>query len=158
MENALISQFLSKRAETGMLAEFCSSVLGLVDSIPVFKSVFPKCDSYKQEELAHTLLQKEYNAHNAQDDVECLSELLKYSMSKDNSCVLSKSFSPLDVKHSMDSNKEKRKNLASLSVLVLNAVMKSATAENVASSGLNLIICIQFFFVMEKMGYIMCLP
>ena len=118
--------------------DLCSSVRGFVDSILVFKIVFPKRDSYKQEDLVRNLLEKEYNAHNAVDDVECLFELLSVVLACDNKCLLAKSFKPLDVKHSLESNKEKRKNFPSLSPLISSGVMKTATAENVASSGLDL--------------------
>lgn len=46
-------------------------------------------------------------------------------------------FSPIDIKHHIDANKEKKKNLPSLSILMSNGVIKSATAGNVASSGPN---------------------
>ncbi|XP_045169671.2 DNA polymerase III PolC-type-like isoform X1 [Mercenaria mercenaria] len=122
---------------TGMFSELCACVIGLVDTLPVFKSVCPKRESYKQEDLARTLLSKVYNAHNALDDVKCLSELVSYAVKHDEKCVVVKSFPPRDVKHSMESNIEKKKNMPSLSVLVANGVMKSSTADNVASSGLN---------------------
>jgi len=56
----------------------------------------------------------------------------------------------------MESNKEKKeKNLQSLSLLVSNGVMKSSTAENVASSGLNYKHLQTFFCAKEKMVSIM---
>ncbi|XP_053375674.1 uncharacterized protein LOC123538322 isoform X3 [Mercenaria mercenaria] len=119
---------------TGMFSELCACVIGLVDTLPVFKFVCPKRESYKQEDLARTLLSKVYNAL---DDVKCLSELVSYAVKHDEKCVVVKSFPPRDVKHSMESNIEKKKNMPSLSVLVANGVMKSSTADNVASSGLN---------------------
>ena len=122
---------------TGMNDELISCVFGLVDTLPVFKDIWPKSESYKQEHLAHTYLSIEYNAHNAMDDVICLSDLIKYAITQDSKCAIKKSFSLCDVKNNMESNKEKKKNLPSLSLLVSNGVMKSSTAENVASSGLN---------------------
>ena len=122
---------------TELFSEFCSCVLGLVDTLPVFKSIYPKSESYKQEHLARVLLSKEYNAHNALDDVACLSELVSYAIKHDKKSLTMKSFSLIDIKHNMDSNMEKKKNLPSLSVLISSGVMKSSTAENVASSGLN---------------------
>jgi DNA polymerase III alpha subunit (gram-positive type) len=59
---------------SGMFNEFCSCVLGLVDSINVFKSISPKRECYKQKDLARSLLSKVYKAHNAMCDVDCLSE------------------------------------------------------------------------------------
>ncbi|XP_060562490.1 uncharacterized protein LOC132722076 [Ruditapes philippinarum] len=122
---------------SGMFNKFSSCVLGLVDSLHVFKSISPKRESYKQEDLARSLLSKVYNAHNALCDVDCLSELVIYALKQDDKCITVKSFSPSDVKYNMDSNKEKHKNLPSLSILIASGVMKSSTADNVASSGLN---------------------
>lgn len=122
---------------TGMFNDFCSCVFGLVDSLHVFKSIAPKSASYKQEDLARTFLSKEYDAHNAIADVECLSELVIYAVKQDDKCVTVKSFPPSDIKYNMDSIKEKKKNLPSLSVLVASGVMKTSTADNIASSGLN---------------------
>ena len=53
-------------------------------------------------------------------------------------CLLVKSFTRVDMQHSVESNMEKRKNFPLLPPLVASGVMKTATAENVASSGLNL--------------------
>ena len=118
--------------------DLCSSVRGFVDSIPVFKIVFPKRDSYKPEDLVRNLLEKEYNAHNQLTMLSvCLSFYLLYWLVI-TSAFLQKSFKPLDVKHSLELNKEKRKNSPSLSPLITSGVRKTETAENVASSGLDL--------------------
>jgi len=49
-----------------------------------------------------------------------------------------KNLTRLDMQHSVKSNREKGKNFPSLPPLVASGAMKTATAENVASSGLNL--------------------
>lgn len=56
---------------------------------------------------------------------------------KNPECLIDKSFKTKDVHYNMESNKEKKKNSPSLSVSIATGVMKNATAENVASSGLN---------------------
>ena len=58
-------------AATENLESLSSTVTGLVDSITVFRAIYPKHDSYKQEDLVHSILMKEYNAHKAADDVQC---------------------------------------------------------------------------------------
>lgn len=122
----------------GTFDTFASTITGFADSLTIFKATYPKESSYKQEDLVRNLLHKGYAAHNAIDDVDCLAELMIFVLqSVDNSSLLGKSFTPLDVKHSILSNKEKKKNLPSLSVLVSSSVMKISTAENIASSGLT---------------------
>ncbi|XP_060592882.1 uncharacterized protein LOC132747499 [Ruditapes philippinarum] len=121
----------------GLLPNFLSAITGLVDSLPVFKHVYPNRTSYKQEDLARDLLCKGYNAHNAEADVKCLSELVSLMVSTQNDCMIVKSFPPIDIKFNMDCNKEKKKNFPTLEVLIAAGVMKNATADNIASSGLN---------------------
>jgi hypothetical protein len=70
--------------------------------------VYPKRTSYKQEDLARDLLCKGYNAHNAETDVKCLSELVSLMVSTQNDCMIVKSFPPIDIKYNMDCNKEKK--------------------------------------------------
>lgn len=120
----------------GTFDTFAKTITGFADSLTIFKATYPKESYYKQEDLVRNLLHKGYAAHNAIDDVVCLAELLIFVLqSVDNSSLLGKSFTPLDVKHSILFNKEK-KNLPSLSVLVSSSVMEISTAENIASSGL----------------------
>ena len=47
-----------------LVDKLISNVTGLVDSLPTFKAVCPKQSLYKQEDLARSILSKEYNAHN----------------------------------------------------------------------------------------------
>ena len=123
-----------------------SCVTGFVDSLPVFRQTFPKAPSHKQEELAHELLGKDYyNAHNAEGDVLCMSELVSHVLNTDQNSLLKKSFLPKAIIHNLESNKQKKKNMPSLTVLVGEGVLKTASAENVASSGLNYSHLLQIF-------------
>lgn len=91
-----------------LVDKIISNVTGLVDSLPTFKAMCPKQSSYKQEDLARSILSKEYDAHNAIDDVNILSDLLSHLIVCDHNCLIKKSFTLKDVKHGMVSNKEKR--------------------------------------------------
>ena len=55
---------------------FLSAVVGFIDTLPVFKTEFPKRHSYKQEVLMAELLHESYSAHNALDDVKALQRIL----------------------------------------------------------------------------------
>lgn len=104
----------------------------------VFRQVFPKQPSYKQEDLAFELLSKSYDAHNTEADDVCLSELTEVTLTTKNDCLMLKSFSPKDVLLTYGSNNGKRTNkYPSLIVLVYFGILKASTAENIANSGLN---------------------
>jgi len=73
------------------------------------------------------LLEITYEAHNAIADVTSLKNL-----------VHSVVYPPLDVYNSMLFNREKNKNLPSLTCFVSSSVCKITTAEYIAGSGLNI--------------------
>ena len=109
---------------------------GFIDSLPVFKKAFPNQDTYKQEDLARKLLNSSYAAHDAIEDVICLGHLVWHS-NLNCEALLLHSFRPNAVVNQLTFNDEKSKNMDSLNPLIYNGVMKRATAENVAGSGLN---------------------
>ncbi|XP_033759588.1 uncharacterized protein LOC117341837 [Pecten maximus] len=111
------------------------SVEGCIDSLSVFKKVFPGQTNYKQETLMSSILGQTYGAHDAKEDILALSLLLKEAkLSK--SETLSFSFSPI-AQHALRFSAEKAKNVPSLHHLIAQGILKHATAENFAGSGLN---------------------
>ena len=71
-------------------------VRGFIDSIEVFRKVFPNQTSYKQVDLARMLLQETYSAHNAIEDVEVLGKLMEHASMED-SDLMKHRFTPRDV-------------------------------------------------------------
>lgn len=57
--------------------EFFDSVCGFIDSLSIFRKIYPGRKSYKQEELVHSLLNSTYDAHNAVGDVQALGKLIE---------------------------------------------------------------------------------
>ena len=120
-----------------MCEMFLKCVLAFVDSLAMFRSKVPKLSSYKQEYLAQHFCKEAYNSHNATDDVNMLVKILYQSgMTKSEF-----------VKHSYSAdchflqevfNETKARNIDSLHCLIAGGVLKMATAENIAGSGLNL--------------------
>jgi DNA polymerase III epsilon subunit-like protein len=129
---------ISACTNIGALDTFKLEVLGLIDSLNLFKKVYPKLTSYKQADIAFELLNITYNAHDAKDDVVCLAKLVSHAMLDDESAMLAFSYSPMTVYLNQNFYKERNKNMPSLTQLVGNSVMKTATAENIAGSGLQL--------------------
>ena len=119
-----------------MFDYFTQIVVGLVDSLAVFRSNFPKMDKYNQQFLAKHFCKEEYNAHNAVDHVKMLDKVLiaAYITSEHmlKQCYISNA-------HQLQENylKAKSKNLPSFHPLIASGVMKMTTAENIAGSGLN---------------------
>ena len=74
----------------GLYDTLISNVTGIVDSLPTFKTVSPNQSSYKQEDLARSILSNEYDAHNAIDDVNILFELLSHLIVCDHKCLIMK--------------------------------------------------------------------
>lgn len=113
---------------------FFKCVTGLIDSLPVFKKLYPKL-SHKQEDLVSHLLGTTYDAHNAEADVRALSDLMETC---EQSTLLGSSFTPVAILQNMHYNAAKASNISSLDPVVSKGIMKRPTAENIAGSGLNI--------------------
>jgi len=128
---------MSALVSVNLHAAFTSSVVAMIDSLTVFRKLYPGRSSYKQEELVKDLLQATYNAHNALDDVAALGRLV-LSTKLSATQLMEHSFSTMAVLYSLRTSTAKANNLRSLDVLVSSGVCKRPTAENIAGSGLRL--------------------
>ncbi|CAC5366195.1 unnamed protein product [Mytilus coruscus] len=130
-------RILSNAADKSKLFNlYLENCVGCIDSIVVMKPKFPKLPKYSQPYLAEHICNKNYNAHNALDDVSMLNEILKEA--KVSSVDLLKHpYSPGDHLLQEIFNKNKPRNLPSLHFLIGQGVVKMATAENISGSGLN---------------------
>ena len=120
-----------------LLETLLSSVQGCIDSLAVFRKVFPGQPNYKQEHLVNSLLHTTYKAHDAMEDVISLSLLFTKTMLSDND-LLAYSFAIDAVYNNLLFSQAKSKNITSLEILMAKGVVKRATSENMAGSGLNL--------------------
>ncbi|KAL5012907.1 hypothetical protein ScPMuIL_011458 [Solemya velum] len=120
-----------------MNVAFKERVVGAVDTLPLFKEVFPGRDTYKQEALVHAVLKENYEAHNALADVSCLQKLYTMSDISDtvffnHSFTTSWGFSMLAYQQNTE------KNVDSMQDLVNRKVISKAMAQKIAASGLQL--------------------
>ena len=131
----IVSAFL----KGGNVNQLLSSVCGFVASLTVFRKKYPGRASYKQELLVRVrdLLKSSYDAHNAIGDVDSLRHLIANT---NMSCkdLLIYSFTPQASYNSILFNREKRKNVSTLDILVAKGICKRASEENIAGSGLQL--------------------
>ena len=56
----------------------CDKIVAYIDTLPLFKFLFPNETSYSQVNLYRRVIVGEYNAHNSLDDVKDLAELLRF--------------------------------------------------------------------------------
>ncbi|KAK3083329.1 hypothetical protein FSP39_019577 [Pinctada imbricata] len=113
-----------------------STVIGFIDTLNIFKKVFPGQTDYKQETLMQSLLGTPYGAHNAMEDVKALALLVKEAKLS-NKEMLPFSFPPTAVHHMLQFGSEKAKNMSSLHCLIAKGIVKHGCAENIAGSGLH---------------------
>ena len=129
--------FISCLKNIGLENEFMDGVIGLIDSIPVFKKAFPNQECYKQEYLEKSVLKSSYLAHDALEDVRSLGRLVKHTGFSHKE-IIQHSYPPLAVHNSLLFSESKARNIDSLHPLISSGVLKRPTAENIAGSGLNM--------------------
>lgn len=131
------SVLLTAVSNVNKLEEFFASVVGCLDTLAMFRKTYSGRSSYKQADLVQDLLSIQYNAHDALEDVRALVKLFQHCCTLVTD-IMKFTFSLKAVFHQCQYSKEKAKHLPSLTCLVANGVCKLPTAENIASSGLNL--------------------
>ena len=120
-----------------LLEKFQNSVHGFVDTLTLFKKVFPLRQKFTQESLVSDILGIEYGAHDSLEDVKALQQLLDATDASPQQ-VAQSSFT---VQHAIDSTKvciERALNLHSFKELIKEKVLTKSMATKMAGSGLNL--------------------
>ncbi|XP_063446744.1 uncharacterized protein LOC134726274 [Mytilus trossulus] len=118
-----------------LLDKFKSTVIGFIDTLPLFKLSHSGLNSYSQTNLFETFMSKSYEAHRADEDVDALCTLVNKKIELNvhfekvyiPECVISDKF---------NSMKELHKNLPSLKLLIDCKILSLGMARIIASSGL----------------------
>ena len=116
--------------KTGNLDKFRKCVSGFIDTLDYFKATRPGMDSYTQENIARVLLHKDYEAHDAVEDVSVLEELCKDVKVSDMISSSSSASYAIDKYHF---SRSKSSNLATLQPLLNKKVVSNAIASRIAS-------------------------
>ena len=68
---------LSRHITDDQLAEKFIVIAGFIDSLPLYKSLYPELTSHSQENLYRSIVGGNYDAHNALNDVNALPEIVR---------------------------------------------------------------------------------
>ena len=74
-----VKRFWNNAKKWHLEDSFCSCIESFVNTIPLFRNLFPEKHSHSQEELYEDIVCKTYVAHNSMEDVTTLSAILKKS-------------------------------------------------------------------------------
>ncbi|XP_006820911.2 DNA polymerase III PolC-type-like [Saccoglossus kowalevskii] len=119
-----------------LLEDFLSCVHGFIDTLPLYKSVYPEKKSHSQEFLVREFTSSNYNAHNAIEDVRALQKLFNccnFPM-KDK---LEHSFTFNWIVEYRTCREKQNANKTTLSGLVRDKVLSERMAKKIADSGLT---------------------
>lgn len=122
--------------KAGLNDQFWEKVVGIMDSLNVFKDVLTDRKSYKLQDLVRDVLQRDYEAHNAVSDTVVLKDLMYRVSSKDAKLKHSITIESFLKKSIHQISKEE--NLISLRGILQARVVSKHIAEKIAGSGLSL--------------------
>lgn len=120
-----------------LLPSFESCVLGFVDTLPLCKEVYPGLERYTQEHLVQNVMNAQYGAHNALEDVKSLQKLVTFSK-LDTDKLFAHSTS---VNSAIDTYMFEKKgdvNLITFSSMLQHKVISKQMALKMSRSGLSL--------------------
>ncbi|XP_070579722.1 DNA polymerase III PolC-type-like isoform X1 [Ptychodera flava] len=122
--------------DCSLINQFVLTVAGFVDTLPLFRSIYPGMRSYSQESLTNKFVGKEYEAHNTTADVLMLQTLLE-TCNVLMSILLEHSFTSDWMIQYLHYRKQQSFNYSTLICLVNNKTLSKSMAQKVAGSGLT---------------------
>ncbi|XP_025113123.1 uncharacterized protein LOC112575461 [Pomacea canaliculata] len=119
-----------------MLAEFERKVTGFVDTLPLFRAIYPGLSSYSQKSLYEHFFHESYAAHEAMSDVTALKRLLDLGFVTGDAICLH-SFGLDYVRQVVTRRRETYKNLQSWKPMIAFGSVSLNMAKRAAKSGLR---------------------
>lgn len=133
-----IPVLLSALENNNMLESFMSTgVIGVIDTLPLFKVCLPNLPSYSQPKVYETVFEDQYNAHDSLQDVFALSRLVE-KVEPSITDKSSFSFSLASVVSIFKFRKDAKPRCDSLLPLVQSKTISKCMASKIANSGLSL--------------------
>jgi hypothetical protein len=111
-------------------------VTGFSDTLPLFQQKIPNLRSYSQTSLATEILQQTYDAHNANEDVTLLQQLMT-SVNTTSDDILRFSFSVKYVQEYLEHSEMKKVNVITFNGMARDKIMTKTMCEKAAASGLK---------------------
>ena len=111
-------------------------VTGFSDTLPLFQQKIPNLRSYSQTSLATEILQQTYDAHNANEDVTLLQQLMT-SVNTTSDDILRFSFSVKYVQEYLEHSEMKKVNVITFNGMARDKIMTKTMCEKAAASGLT---------------------
>ena len=124
---------------TKMFETFNEEVYGFIDTLQLFRKLYPNLNSYSQSNLVSYFLRGQYNAHNARDDCHLLQQLYSKALSPmfDFNSLSNASF---DIKYAFlryKQNERIQKNISSFEPLMKKKLIDKNVAKKLATNDLN---------------------
>ena len=120
-----------------LMGMFENAVHAFLDTLVMYKQIYPERRSYKQEALVNDVLGQGYNAHNAEADVAALQQLVQAS---EIACAVLEgfTFSVNSAKKMLMYNEQKSRNCERLQQLVISRAITKCMCDKIGGSGLRL--------------------
>ena len=122
-----------------LMGMFENAVHAFLDTLVMYKQIYPERRSYKQEALVNDVLGRGYNAHNAEADVAALQQLVQAT---DIACAVLEgfTFSVNSAKEMLMYNEQKSRNCETLQQLVISRAITKCMCDRLVVRGLGLLI------------------
>lgn len=134
--NTFDSKHLWRVIENNGVGESFPNWAGFIDTLPLFRKLYPNETSHKQESIFALIIGGVYNAHNALGDVKALIEMLnKLNIAAADYSDFS--FTRDYVIKRNEYNTQKKANLQTLQPLIQNRIISENMAQKIAASGLT---------------------
>ena len=125
-------------AAVGFIDRFSKCVSGFIDSLPLFKTLYPNKKNFSQEVLCEELLGMVYSAHNAADDCCALKSLMEYVLGEHEVTLGDFSTSVASMNVSNAWNAARKERLGSYSHAKSVSAISGGMASRCAGSGLRM--------------------
>lgn len=121
----------------GVEASLNSVVGGFIDTLPLFKKIYPNLENYKQVTVVANMLKETYEAHDALQDVKALQKLVTKNQDIEFDILQEYSFSLQSLRELMDYEEKGRHRAKTLNPLVISGSLSSEMAKTIGKSGLH---------------------
>lgn len=111
-------------------------VIGFIDTLPLFRKIYPNLENYKQVTIVAEILKESYTAHDALADVQALQKIVSSAKSINSHTLVDFSFTYKSLLELMNYEEKGRMNTKTLQPLSSSNHLSNSMAETIGKSGL----------------------